>query len=159
MAVDFVALRTKTDAIMAGITGPLLASGLFDRVSTHEPKTAPGTGLTAAVWLARIRPWPGGSGLASVTLRLEYNVRLYTSMLAEPQDEIDPELTWANVAVMALFSDDFDLDGSIRNVDLEGESGEPLSSQAGYLNQDGKLMRVIDVLLPLIVNDVFDENQ
>jgi hypothetical protein len=30
-----------------------------------------------------------------------------------------------------------------------------LSAQAGYINQDGKLMRVMTIMLPLVVNDAW----
>jgi len=31
----------------------------------------------------------------------------------------------------------------------------PLSALAGYLNQDGKLYRVMTVTLPIIINDIW----
>jgi hypothetical protein len=42
-------------------------------------------------------------------------------------------------------------------VDLLGSAGAPLSAQAGYLNQDGRLFRVMTLTLPIIVNDVWDQ--
>lgn len=143
--------------ILDGVVSPMLASGLFARVNQHEPKSAPGGGLTAAVWLDTVGPAIGASGLASTSVRLVFKVRLYTSMFAEPQDAIDPALLTAAATLMGLFSADFELSGNVRNVDLLGASGVPLSSQAGYLNQDGKLMRIIDITLPLICNDVWDQ--
>jgi hypothetical protein len=151
-----VALAVET--ILDGIVSPMLASGLFARVNAHEPKSAPGGGLTAAVWLDSTAPALGGSGLAATSVRLVFKVRLYTSMLAEPQDAIDPDMLRALDALMGAFSGDFDLGGTVRQVDLLGAYGVPLSSQAGYLNQDGKLMRILDITLPLIVNDVWTQS-
>lgn len=144
-------------SILDGIVSPMLASGLFARVNQHEPKSAPGSGLTAAVWLDSVAPAPAGSGLRSTSVRLVFKVRLYTSMLSEPQDAIDSDLLIAAATLMGIFSEDFELGGSVRNVDLLGAFGSSLSSQAGYLNQDGKLMRIIDITLPLICNDSWNQ--
>lgn len=151
-------MALTVETILDGIVSPMLASGLFSRVNQHEPKSAPGGGLTAAVWLDNTAPAVGGSGLAATSLRLVFKVRLYTSMFAEPQDAIDPDMLRALDALMSAFSDGFTLGGAVRQVDLLGAYGVPLSSQAGYLNQDGKLMRIIDITLPLICNDVWAQS-
>lgn len=142
-------------AVLDGIVSPMLASGLFARVNKAEPKSAPGSGLTAAVWLDSVGPAVSASGLSTTSARLVFKIRLYTSMMAEPQDAIDPAMLAANIKLTALFSADFDLGASVRNVDLLGAFGIPMSSQAGYLNQDGKLMRITDLTLPLIMNDLW----
>lgn len=144
--------------VLDGVVSPLLASGMFARVNKHEPKSAPGSGLTAAVWLDNVGPAVSASGLSATSARLVFKVRLYTSMISEPQDAIDPAMLAANIKTMALFSADFDLGASVRNVDLLGAFGIPMSSQAGYLNQDGKLMRIIDITLPLIMNDLWTQS-
>jgi hypothetical protein len=58
---------------------------------------------------------------------------------------------------MAAYSGDFELGGNVRNVDLLGQASEGLTAQAGYLEQDGKLYRVMTINLPLIVNDVWNQ--
>jgi hypothetical protein len=134
-----------------------LKLALFERVNTHEPKNAPGKGLSAAIWVQRIGPAPTDSGLAATTARIELRVRIYSSMLQEPQDSIDPNILAAVVKLLEQYSEDFTLGGTIRNVDVLGQTGEPLGAQAGYINQDGKMMRVMDITLPLIVNDVWTQ--
>jgi hypothetical protein len=134
-----------------------MASGLFERTATHEPKNAPGGGITWALWVDTLGPAPTESGLSATTARITFVIRLYTSMLAEPQDGIDPAMTQAAVDIMTRYSGDFDLGGTVRNVDLLGQTGSALSSKAGYLNQDGRLFRVYDILLPVIVNDVWGQ--
>ncbi|MET8987757.1 hypothetical protein ABZW49_20110 [Nonomuraea wenchangensis] len=78
-------------------------------------------------------------------------------MLQEPADAIDPAMLAALDALMSAYSGDFDLGGRIRNVDLLGQTGPPLSAQAGYLEQDGNTYRVFTVTLPLLINDVWDQ--
>ena len=134
-----------------------LATGLFEKVNGYEPKSAPGSGLQAAVWAQSIAPTQS-SGLASTTARVELNVRIYTDMLSEPQDAIDPRMITATSTLLTAYSGDFDLGVTgVRNVDLLGMAGVPLSAQAGYLNQDGRLFRVMTVTLPVIVSDVWDQ--
>jgi hypothetical protein len=137
------------------------ASGFFAKVNGHEPKAAPvGRGITAAVWLQSLAPAVGASSLESTAMRLEYRLRLYQSMLREPQDAIDPDLLAAADAMLAAFSGDFTLGGEVRNVDLLGQHGTPLSLQAGYVPMDGgKLMRILDIIVPLIINDVYEQGE
>lgn len=143
--------------ILAAVESHALASGRFDRVNRHEPKSAPGNGLSAAIWVQSLRPVATASGLASTSARLELSERVYVGMLAEPQDDIDTRILEAIDTLMAAYSGDFDLGGLVRNVDLLGEHGDPLSADAGYLEQDKKLYRVMVITLPLIINDLWGQ--
>lgn len=134
-----------------------MALGYFERVNAHEPKNKPGNGLTCALWVDRIGPALGSSGLASTTALLILNVRVYTSMLAQPADGIDPNLLDAVDGLMSAYSGDFELGGLVRQVDLLGQFGTPLSAQAGYLPIDNKLYRVMTITLPLVVNDLWSQ--
>lgn len=132
-------------------------SGYFDQVNRVEPKAAPGQGLTVAIWVQKLAAVAAASGLNTVTTRLEINVRLFQNMLKEPQDMIDVEMMLACDALMGAYCGGFTLGGLVRNVDIKGAHGEPLGAEAGYVNQDGKLYRVITITLPLIVNDLWTE--
>lgn len=144
--------------ILDGLVSHALASGLFERVNAHEPKSAPGNGLTAAVWADEIGPDPGSSGLAATSGVVTFLVRLYTSMLSEPQDAIDPLMLSAVDTLMTAYSGDFELSGAARCVDLLGQTGKTLSAKAGYLNQDSKVYRVMTITVPVIVSDVWDQS-
>ena len=143
--------------ILDSIVSHALASGHFERVNGHEPKSAPGNGLTAAVWAQDIGPVPAGSGLQATSGLLVFNVRLYTPMISEPQDAIDPALMAAVHALFTAYSGDFDLGGNVRCIDLLGQAGTPLSARAGYLEQDKKIYRVFTITLPVIVNDAWEQ--
>lgn len=145
-------------AILDPVVSHALASGWFERVNTHEPKSAPTkAGLTCAVWVETIGPAAGQSGLASTTALVVLNVRLYTSMTQEPQDSIDTNLTDALSALIAAYSGDFELGGTVREIDLLGAISPGLSARAGYLNQSSTVYRVYTITLPLVVNDVWDQ--
>lgn len=146
-----VETRAYTDALVSHA----MATGLFDRVNQYEPKATPGNGLTAAVWFQTLRPDPQHSGLAATSVWLTYTLRIYLPMLTEPQDWIDPRILEGVDKLIELYSGDFSLDGMVREVDLEGQSGTGLSAQAGYLDIDRTKMRVVDITIPLGINDAY----
>lgn len=136
------------------------ASGLFDAgVITHEPRSPVANGLLAAVWFAKIKPLPSASGLASTTAVLVFNLRIYTSLNQQPYDAIDPALVQAADQLIGAYSGDLELGGvgTVRNIDLLGQSGVPLEGSPGYVTQDGKLQRVINITIPVIVNDAWGQ--
>jgi hypothetical protein len=133
--------------------------GVFEAVNMHEPKSAPQLkGVSASTWIQSLGPARGGSGLSSTTLRMAYRTRVYVTALGEQQDMIDPRVVFAAGRLMEAYSADYDLGGRVRCVDLLGTYGEPLAWQAGYLNLEGKFYRVVDVNVPLILNDVWDQS-
>ncbi len=136
-----------------------LASGLFESVNGAEPKSAPGRGLSAALWADAIDPFPGTSGLALTTVRLALNLRVFSDFKSQPQDAIDPNVLSAVSFLMAAYSGDFTLGGLLdeQGVDLLGRAGQPLSARAGYIDQDNKIFRVMTILLPLIVPDCWEQ--
>jgi hypothetical protein len=151
MPLDVIALFTA-------MQDHALQSGMFEKVNGHEPKRAPGNGLTAAVWSQTIGPLPRGSGLAQTTGLLTFYLRIFQNMLREPQDSIDPAVLGAVDYMMAAYSADFTLGGLVKSVDLVGHSGTVLSAQAGYVNQDNKLFRVMTITVPLVINDIWSQS-
>ena len=145
-------------AMFNALTSLAAATGQFDFVTGHEPKGAPSaTGLTCAVWLGDIRPIQS-SGQASVSMRVEFQCRIFTSMLQEPQDGIDPRIMDAVDSFLAAIIGNFDLDLSDgRYVDVLGSDGDSLRAIPGYLEQDRKLFRIMEVFVPVLVNDVYAE--
>lgn len=150
-------MALNTLAVLEALESHAAAAGHFERVNRHEPKNAPGRGLTAAIWVQQIQPAARASGLAATAAVVVVNLRIYSNMLQEPQDAIDPNMVAAVDALMNAYNGDFTLDGLIRNVDILGEFGEGLSAQAGYLEQDRKMFRVMTLNLPLIINDVWSQ--
>jgi hypothetical protein len=134
------------------------ASGLFDRVNKHEPKNKPGRGLTCAIWVDRIEAARGRAGLSSTTARVVLNCRIYTNMLQNPQDAIDPNVMRATDVMFEAFSGDFSLGSEDRWIDLLGATqGHPLFSQSGYINIDTMTYRVMTITVPIIVEDAWTQ--
>lgn len=136
------------------------SSGHFSAVNGSEPKSAPrvvGTELRASVWIDSIRPLARRSGLAATSVRVAVNARVYGSMLASPQDEIDPNIADAVAALMEALTGDFTPTGVDGDIDLLGAHGEGLGAQAGYLSMDGGMYRVMTIVVPFVLNDVWTQ--
>lgn len=140
-------------SIMDALQSHAMSLGVFERVNLHEPKNAPGSGLSCAIWSDYIGPAPLGSGLAATSALLVFNIRIYSNMLAEPQDYIDPQVIQAVDLLMIAYSGDFELGGDVAWIDLLGQSGRAMEAQAGYINQDSQMMRVMTLTLPVVLND------
>lgn len=150
------AANSLPQKVIEAVAGHALESGWFDRVNQAEPKSAPsGSRMTASVWIQGMQP--AASGLISTSVRFELSVRLYSSMLAEPEDMIDPDLMAAAWDLWTAYSGDFTLGGLVESVDLLGKDGDPLKSEAGYIEIDRRLYRVITISLPVKINDAFDQ--
>lgn len=150
-------MTLNMSGILDAVVSQAATLGYFDMVNAHEPKSAPGSGLTLAVWVQRTDPVGQASGLNAVTVRLEFNVRIFQNMIAEPQDAIDPNMMAAADALMSAYCSHFTLGGLVRNVDIKGAHGAGLGLEAGYIEQDKKMYRVMTITLPLIVNDLWTE--
>lgn len=151
-------MTLSVDAITDALVSHAQSTGLFETVNKHEFKNAPANGgLHGNVWFQSLQPAAGKSGLAATTVRLEFRFRLYGSMLQEPQDDIDSDMVEALDQLLAAYSADFTLDGLVREVDLLGEAGVPLGAESGYLTIGSSMMRVIDITIPLIINDAWTQ--
>jgi hypothetical protein len=146
---------TAVNALFASAESVAMATGQFRRVNTHEPKSAPGSGLTCAIWVQEVEPLPEASGLASTSGYVVLNARVYGNMLQRPEDDIDPRMVSAGTVLIGAYSADFTLGGTVRNIDLLGEFGQKLGGRAGYLEIGGTMYRVFTVTVPCIVNDMW----
>jgi hypothetical protein len=134
-----------------------LASGRFDHVNQHEPKNSPGNGISCSVWIHTILPYRPGSGMGATTGVVVLNSRLYTNFRQQPYDMIDPNITAATCDLIGAITADFNFggDAGVRNVDLLGMTGTSLSAQAGYVEIDRQMFRVMTIVIPVVVNDMF----
>lgn len=131
--------------------------GLFEQVLGHEPVSAPGSGLTFALWVKRVTPIGARSGLATVSVRLELTGRVLMPADSEPLDGVDIAVTGAVDGLMNAYAGDFELGGSVAEVDLLGEYGASLGADFGYARFDSTTYRAATLVIPLILNDVWNE--
>jgi hypothetical protein len=136
-----------------------LATGRFDHVNQHEPKSAPGHGLECSVWMNTIVPIRA-SGMGAVSGVVTLYARIYTSFRQQPYDAIDTNVMAAVADLMGAMAGNFDFGGAanVRAVDLLGmASNTPLSAAAGYVEIDRQMFRIMTVTIPIIINDMFLE--
>lgn len=138
--------------LLDAVQSDIMALGLFERVNTHEPKNAPGHGLTCAIWAQSINTFRQRSGLDTTSAQVTFNVRIYSTMIQEPQDAIDPEVMRAVDVILNAFNGDFTLGGQPGYVDLMS-----ITSTAGYITIDKTAYRVMTITLPVIVDDVWNQ--
>jgi hypothetical protein len=145
------------NALFAAIVSVPQQLGTFEVVMAHEPKNAPVALPACAVWVQTIKA-VRSSGLASVSGCVSMRARIYQStMLAEPQDGIDPALLANTSLLLGALSDGFTLGGTVREVDLLGAEGEALAAETGFINHDNRLFRVAEIVIPVVINDLWTE--
>ncbi len=151
-------MSLNSKAAIAAIESHFAASGFYSSVNTHEPKNAPTGGLTAAIWLQRIRPSDLDSGLSKTSAVVTFMARTYLGMVTEPQDDIDPQMAAVADDMMSRLSGDFTLGETVRNIDLLGSQEDRFEAVAGYVEVGGTMYRVIDITIPCVVNDAWDQS-
>ncbi len=150
MAFDDAAV----DALFDKLLSHAAASGYFARVNQHEPKNAPGSGLTAALWVQDISP-ARSSGLSSTSGLVTLSLRVYQNFASEPFDAIDPTVVKAVNGMLSAYTGDLDLGQTVRCIDLLGMSGTAMRAQAGYVEINKTVYRVMTITIPVIVNDMW----
>ena len=153
MTFDAAAVRT----LVAKVESVAMKTGQFRTVNFHEPKSAPASGLRLAIWAQSIEPLGAASGLNATSGYVVLDARIYGNMLQKPEDEIDPRVMTAATVLLAAYSADFTLGGTVRNVDLTGMYGVKLGAQAGYVTIDSKMFRVMTVTVPCVINDLWSQ--
>lgn len=133
-------------------------SGKFERFARHEVKNPPGNGITGAIWRQSVRVLAAASPINATSALVTFWLRIYHPMLSEPQDDIDPAVDAALDHLLNAYSNDFTLDGLIRNIDLLGAHGSPLSDQAGYVTIGNQMQRVSTLTVPCVVNDCWEQS-
>lgn len=149
---------TAINTVFDKIVSYAMSTGRFDSVNQHEPKSAPSSGISCSVWIQSIRPIRT-SGLASTSGCVLFSLRIYTNFKSEPADMIDPKITAATTDIMGALSADFEFGGAagVRNLDLLGSQGTPLSAAAGYIELDRRIFRVMTIQIPVLINDMFTQ--
>ena len=121
-------------------------------VATHDPWNAPTGHLFCSIALGPVRPVPAASGLRSVSGQVMLLVRVWSSALQKPLDNIDPEVLAVTCSLMGAFAGGFTLGGTVRNIDLMAMSAQP-----AWVEFEGKPLRVVEISVPIVINDMFSE--
>lgn len=154
-AFNAAAVMALFDAIKSVPAG----MGDFARTGGSEPRSAPGGGLTFALVGVAIAPIKA-SGLNSTSGLVTFSARIYKGGVAANQtelDAIDPAILTATCNLFAAYSGGFTLDGTVRQIDLLGQF-TPMTATPAWLEQDGKHYRVMDITIPVVVDDLWSQS-
>lgn len=151
-------MTLSIDSITSALESAAQALGVFDSVNGYEVKSPPGNGVHCEIVFGLFELVPVRSGLQDVSFKLTYKVRLRTPWAQQPTEGIDPSLLKACDALLASYIGGFTLSGNVNAVDLLGlAGGTPISANSGYIDQGGVMFRIVEITLPLIVDDLWTE--
>lgn len=130
----------------------IVSSSGLGATQIGEPKSPPaGNGLSFAVML-------GPSRVAELTMSgtIEQHLvtlRVYRNMLAEPVKDAEMQVAVGAQKILLLLYKALSLDGEVRSLDVGGIYGQSVGIRPGYITIDSTIFRVMDVALPLIVDN------
>lgn len=135
---------------LSAVQSYFLASGYVDNASIGEYRQPP-SGVSAAIFMRR-------AGVARLTLNSTIEthlvtVRIYKSWITTDPEQLELELAELVSSVLSDLLGDYDLGGTIRNIDVGGQHGEALNTVFGHLDLAGTMYRIADIHLPFLVDD------
>jgi hypothetical protein len=149
------------NAILGAMRSHCMASGMFNKVDGHEPKTTPvpDTGLAAAVWLGAISPTSRYSGLAVTSAMVTVVTRLFTPASREPADTVDPYIGGAVATLMTRLMLDLTLGDTCTSIDVFGFAGNPTNAEPMYVQYDDSavVLRSFTIITRALVADCWEQ--
>jgi hypothetical protein len=139
------------EALFSAIRSMAKKLAVFPAVIGHDPENAPPAGLSCSIMLGTVKPVTS-SGLASVSGEVTLMVHVWNFASKRPLDDVDPAVLAATCSLMGAFAGGFTLGGTVREVDLFGMDAQP-----GYVNFEGKEFRTMQISVPIVINDLFEE--
>ena len=136
------------------ILSHIAASGHVSSSSLGEPVGPPGGDkLHGAVYMR-------STGVSSLYVdggTRENHVavmRLYRPVLRQPQAESELELALAASELLEDLVEDYTLGSNIREIDIAGgQGGGSLTTDWGHVEIGGVMYRVVDITVPIVVDD------
>jgi hypothetical protein len=144
----------QVEEITARLVSFVAEQGVVEDVNGGDIRHMLSGGLRAGIFVTDMTTIQS-SGLAVVSVRLEQTIRLYERMQVEPSDVLDVDTLRAVDAICNAIVNDFTIDGIVRQVDVLGAHGQPLRARPGFLPVQEQECRIVDVIVPLICDDVW----
>lgn len=138
------------NALYAALESHAKLLNIFARVNTHDSENAPGTGLSCSILLGPIAGDGKLSGQGSVSGTITFLVMVWNPLMQRPLEGVDPAVLTAVSTLLNEYSGNFTLGGTVRNIDLLNLRADPV-----YVNQEGTEFRVMQVTVPIAINDLW----
>jgi hypothetical protein len=148
-----------SQGLVDNVVSLVMVTGQFEKVNAHEPKSPPGNGLTAAVWFQSVNGSSRISGMNATAANVGITVRIYQNGLMQPADLIDPVVMNATDAIFAALNGDTTMDEAVFSIDVLGIDGRMVTAKAGWVEIGGKLFRIMDITVPILVDAVWTQEQ
>lgn len=146
-------------AVLTALLDHARATGVFEVTRVGEFKNAPPNALCFAVWAEGLGALAEGGGLAVTGALLTCTARIYHPALSKPESDAEVKVLSAASAYLGRLSGGFTLGGAVRNVDLLGQTGDPLTWRFGYGTIDAKMSRIADLSIRVIMNDAWIQSE
>lgn len=147
-------------ALFQALESQAMTLGVFATVNDHEPESPPGNGLSYSFQLNSIEPVKS-SGLAATSGRVEFTGIVWLPRRTQPPGGpagLDQSVLTAATTLLAAYSGDLDLGGTVRCIDLLGAYGAPLAADAVNIEWSGTTYRAMQVTLPVVINDIWGQS-
>lgn len=157
MANDFTLDEFKD--LFSKLTSHAKSLGIFERVEFREPVNKPASGVALALWVNDYRPPPAGSGVAETSMVLDVRATVYCPLGTGKRSaaEVEALVLYAVHRVIKVLSNDFELEGMVRSIDLLGMTGEAMHADFGHLQYEDTWYRIGEITVPLIINDIYEQ--
>ena len=127
-------------------------TGYYNKVIIGEPKDAIPEDVAAALWMrsAAVTGIYANGGTAELHV---VTVRVFYKIFTTPEEKIENALALMVSQTLSDIAADADLGGTVREVDFGGMHGSPLRVDWGHVEVSGTKYRIVDILLPLSIDD------
>jgi len=141
--------QADAEALFSRIRSAAKKLGFAAAVIGHDPEAAPPAGLSYSIMLGPVKPILS-SGLDAVSGEITLMVHVWSSASKRPLDKVDPDVLWATCALMGALAGSFTLGETVRDIDIYSITAAP-----GYVPFEGKEYRVMQITVPIEINDMW----
>jgi len=146
----------KIKNTLVALQSKLAAMGNVSEAVIGEPKkpftpTGQAGRVAAAIWMT---DWTPGLTLATSVEVFTAMVRLHVDAFAEDVGQLELDLADTMNELTTDLQQAFTLGNTVRNIDVGGSDSAGMSASWGHVSIANTMYRVVDITVPMIVNDV-----
>lgn len=146
-------MALELEGLQAALKTHCEALGVFDQTVTADPGNTLASGTVASIMFYSVEPYPTRSGLDRTSAKVKFMVRIWHNATMKPHFNVDLRVMQAAETLIASLHEDIDLGGD--TINIEFLSGDNFGAQTGYIKVDEGVYKVIDIMIPLAVADVW----